>query len=144
MPLRDCDVLLGMPWHYDHKAFIDTFEKTLTITHRGKTKVLNVEMKGESVPIVSTSAISSIMKKHLFAYLIFVKEHELVKEGFTSKLEKLQNLKFSFNLKIVFQVHCQMSYLWRGLKIMPSISFRVVSHQIDLLTVSMWHNKRRS
>lgn len=31
-------------------------------------------MKGESIPIVSTSAVSQIMKKHLSAYLVFAKE----------------------------------------------------------------------
>lgn len=88
MPSLGCDVLLGMPWHYDHKAIIDTFDKTVTVTHRGKTKVLNVKRQGDFIPIVSPSAISSIMKNHLSRYLIFVKQQEPMKEGFTFKLEK--------------------------------------------------------
>ena len=35
MPLPDCDVLLGISC-YDHKAVIDTFGKTITISHRVK------------------------------------------------------------------------------------------------------------
>ena len=62
MPLLDCDVLLGIPWHYDQKAVIDTFAKTITISHRGKTKTLKVSSKAESVPVVSALAIGSIMK----------------------------------------------------------------------------------
>ena len=49
MPLPDCDVLLGIPWHYGHKVVIDTFAKTITITHRGKTKTLKVSSKAQSV-----------------------------------------------------------------------------------------------
>ena len=30
MPLPDCDVLMGIPWHYDNKALIDVVEKTIT------------------------------------------------------------------------------------------------------------------
>ena len=63
-----------MPWHYDHKTFMDTHGKTSTITHRGRTKVRDVKMKEESIRVVSGSAISSIMKKHLSAYLIFFRE----------------------------------------------------------------------
>ena len=40
MPLPDCDVLIGIPWHYDNKALIDMVEKTITITRRGKKKVV--------------------------------------------------------------------------------------------------------
>ena len=58
MPLPNCDVLLGISWHYDHKVVIDTFAKTITISHRGKTKTFKVSSKAESVPIVSASAIS--------------------------------------------------------------------------------------
>ena len=110
-----CDVLLGMPWHYDHKAIIDTFEKTITITNKGKVKVLNVKTQGDSVPAVSASTISSIMKSHLSAYLIFVKEPQPVTEGSTSKLEKVQS-EFYFSLLIVSQNLYQMNYLLKGLK----------------------------
>ncbi|MCO5610236.1 hypothetical protein L7F22_064472 [Adiantum nelumboides] len=30
MPLEGCDVLLGMPWFYNHKAVLDSFIKTVT------------------------------------------------------------------------------------------------------------------
>ncbi|MCO5613406.1 hypothetical protein L7F22_067682 [Adiantum nelumboides] len=88
MPLlQDCDVLLGIPWCYKLNAVVDTFQKKITLVHRGKTHVLDVKLKGESVPVVSASAISSIIKNHLFGYLIFAKEvHEV--ESNLSKLHK--------------------------------------------------------
>ncbi|MCO5583478.1 hypothetical protein L7F22_037389 [Adiantum nelumboides] len=87
MPLQDCDVLLGIPWCYRLHAVVDTFHKKITLVHRGKTHVLDVKLKGESVPVVSASAISSVIKNHLFAYLAFAKEvHEV--ESNLSKLDK--------------------------------------------------------
>ena len=51
--------------------------------------MLNVKTQGDFVPIVLVSAISSIVKNHLTTYLIFVKKQLPVKEGVTSKLEKI-------------------------------------------------------
>ena len=51
MPLPDCDVLMAIPWHYDKKALIDVVEKTITIAHRGKKKVLKVLTKGDAVQL---------------------------------------------------------------------------------------------
>ncbi|MCO5551789.1 hypothetical protein L7F22_005291 [Adiantum nelumboides] len=31
MPLEGCDVLLGIPWFYNHKALLDSFNKTVTL-----------------------------------------------------------------------------------------------------------------
>ncbi|MCO5570860.1 hypothetical protein L7F22_024589 [Adiantum nelumboides] len=54
---------------------------------RGKTYVLDVKLKGESVPVVSASAISSVIKNHLSSYLVFAKEvHEI--ESNLSKFDK--------------------------------------------------------
>ncbi|MCO5600600.1 hypothetical protein L7F22_054714 [Adiantum nelumboides] len=87
MPLQDCDVLLGIPCCYMLHAVVDTFHKKITFVHRGKTHVLDVKLKGESVPIVSTSAISSVIKNHLSTYLVFAKEvHEV--ESILSELDK--------------------------------------------------------
>lgn len=73
MPLEGCDVLLGIPWCHRKHAVLDTFNRTITLVHRDKTHVLDVKLKGESVPVVSASAITSVMKNHLSAYLIFAK-----------------------------------------------------------------------
>ena len=100
MPLPNCDVLLGIPWHYDHKVVIDTFAKTITIYHRGKTKTLKVSSKAESIPIVTASAISSIMKNHISAYLIFVKDkmHDTKGGTFTALEQKQSEFLFSVGL----------------------------------------------
>ncbi|MCO5570450.1 hypothetical protein L7F22_024172 [Adiantum nelumboides] len=87
MPLQDCDVLLGIPWCYRLHVVVDIFHKKITLVHRGKTHVLDVKLKRESVPIVSTSAISSVIKNNLSAYLIFAKEVHEIEFNF-SKLEK--------------------------------------------------------
>ncbi|MCO5599323.1 hypothetical protein L7F22_053424 [Adiantum nelumboides] len=34
MPLEGCDVLLGMPWFYNHKALLDSFNKKVTLETR--------------------------------------------------------------------------------------------------------------
>ncbi|MCO5547062.1 hypothetical protein L7F22_000503 [Adiantum nelumboides] len=69
MPLQERDVLLGIPWCYRLHAVVDTFHKKITLVHRGKTHVLDVKLKGESVPVVSASAISSVIKKSSFCVL---------------------------------------------------------------------------
>ncbi|MCO5588670.1 hypothetical protein L7F22_042629 [Adiantum nelumboides] len=76
MPLEGCDVLLGMPWFYNHKAVLDSVNKKVTLEIRGRKIVLDVKLKGESMPLVSASAVPRLMKQHIFAYLIYVKEKD--------------------------------------------------------------------
>ncbi|MCO5614610.1 hypothetical protein L7F22_068894 [Adiantum nelumboides] len=73
MPLDGCDVLLGIPWLFRVQGILDVYNKKITVQSRGKTLILDVKLKGESVPTVSASAISSVMKKHLSAYLVFAR-----------------------------------------------------------------------
>ncbi|MCO5548469.1 hypothetical protein L7F22_001927 [Adiantum nelumboides] len=70
MPLDGCDVLLGIPWLFRVQGILDAYNKKITVQSRGKTLILDVKLKGESIPTVSASAISSVMKKHLSAYLV--------------------------------------------------------------------------
>ena len=44
------------------------------VTLKGKEHVLDAKMKGESVPLVSASAITSIMKDHIAAYVVLPKK----------------------------------------------------------------------
>ncbi|MCO5600679.1 hypothetical protein L7F22_054794 [Adiantum nelumboides] len=53
---------------------MDAYNKKITVQSRGKTLILYVKLKGESIPTVSASAITSVMKKHLFACLVFARE----------------------------------------------------------------------
>ncbi|MCO5607713.1 hypothetical protein L7F22_061912 [Adiantum nelumboides] len=76
MPFEECEVLLGMSWFYNHKAILDSFNKKITLENRGRKIVLDVKLKGESVPLVSASAVPRLMKQHIFAYLIYVKEKD--------------------------------------------------------------------
>ncbi|MCO5564784.1 hypothetical protein L7F22_018452 [Adiantum nelumboides] len=77
MPLEGCDVLLGMPWFYNQKAVLDSFNKT----------VLDVKLKGESVPLVSASAVPRLMKQHISTYLIYVKERDETESSNLSSLD---------------------------------------------------------
>ncbi|MCO5610310.1 hypothetical protein L7F22_064546 [Adiantum nelumboides] len=75
MPLEGCDVLLGIPWYHKNSAVVDYRARKATLTtEKGRSIVLDIKLKGESVPIVSASAISKLMKTSLFVYSIFVKE----------------------------------------------------------------------
>ncbi|MCO5599148.1 hypothetical protein L7F22_053248 [Adiantum nelumboides] len=87
MPLEGCDVLLGLPWFYNHKAVLDSFNKTITLAIRGRKIVLDVKLKGESVPLVSASALPRLMKQHISAYLIYVKERDETESSNLSSLD---------------------------------------------------------
>lgn len=76
MPLEGCDVLLGMPWHHKNDVKVAAREKKLYFTHKGRDIVIDVKLKGESVPVVSACAVSKLMKSNLSAYLVFVKEQQ--------------------------------------------------------------------
>ncbi|MCO5584642.1 hypothetical protein L7F22_038573 [Adiantum nelumboides] len=87
MPLEGCDVLLGMPWFYNHKAVLDSFNKTVTLEIKGRKFVLDVKLKGESMPLVSDSAVPRLMKQHIYAYLIYVKERDETESSNFSSLD---------------------------------------------------------
>ncbi|MCO5574692.1 hypothetical protein L7F22_028482 [Adiantum nelumboides] len=87
MPLEGCDVLLGMPWFYNHKAVLDSFNKTVTLEIRSRKIVLDVKLKGESVPLVSASVVPRLMKQHISAYLIYVKERDETESSNLSSLD---------------------------------------------------------
>ncbi|MCO5559736.1 hypothetical protein L7F22_013338 [Adiantum nelumboides] len=74
MPLDECDVLLGIPWMFRVQGIMDAYNKNIILQIRGKAHILDVKQKGESVPTVSASAITSIMKKHISVYLVFARE----------------------------------------------------------------------
>ncbi|MCO5603352.1 hypothetical protein L7F22_057502 [Adiantum nelumboides] len=87
VPLEGCDVLLGMPWFYNHKAVLDSFNKTITLEIRGRKIVLDVKHKGESMSLVSASAVPRLMKQHISAYLIYVKERDEIESSNLSSLD---------------------------------------------------------
>ncbi|MCO5607490.1 hypothetical protein L7F22_061686 [Adiantum nelumboides] len=75
MPLEGCDVLLGIPWNHKNSTVVDYRARQATLTtEKGISIVLDIKLKGESIPIVSASAISKLMKTNLFVYSIFLKE----------------------------------------------------------------------
>ncbi|MCO5563940.1 hypothetical protein L7F22_017592 [Adiantum nelumboides] len=90
MPLDGCDVVLGMPWFYNHKAVLDSFNKTVTLEIRGRKIGMDVKLKGESVPLVSASAVPRLMKQHISAYLIYVKERDETESSNLSSLDVSQ------------------------------------------------------
>ena len=101
MPLEGCDVLLGMPWCHKVRAMVDTFNRKIALTHKRKSIVLDVKLKGESVLVVSTSTIFSIIKNHLSTYLIFAKEKGDTTETNLSELDK-ERLAFIKHYQEIF------------------------------------------
>ncbi|MCO5556649.1 hypothetical protein L7F22_010200 [Adiantum nelumboides] len=74
------------------KGILDAYNKRITVQSRGKTLILDVKLKGESIPTVSASAISSVMKKHLSAYLVFAREVSDCDESNLSVLDKERSM----------------------------------------------------
>ncbi|MCO5612085.1 hypothetical protein L7F22_066347 [Adiantum nelumboides] len=87
MPLEGCDVLLGMPWFYNHKEVLDSFNKKITLEIKGRKVVLDVKLKGKSTPLVSASAVPRLMKQHISAYLIYVKKRDKTESPNLSSLD---------------------------------------------------------
>ena len=99
MPLKGCDVCLGMPQFIEMDATTREKEKMVTVTHRGKDHVLDVKLKKESIH-VSTSTINKVKKNHLFVYMAFVQDLNLVDENvIVSQVDKQRSsfLKKSFD-----------------------------------------------
>ncbi|MCO5550793.1 hypothetical protein L7F22_004284 [Adiantum nelumboides] len=75
MRLEGCDVLLGIPWYHKNSVVVDYQARKATLTtEKDRSIVLDIKLKGESIPIVSASAFSKLMKTSLFVYSIFLKE----------------------------------------------------------------------
>ncbi|MCO5601487.1 hypothetical protein L7F22_055608 [Adiantum nelumboides] len=64
-PLDGCDALLGIPWLFRVQGILDAYNKKITVQSRGKTLILDVKLKGESIPTVSTSAITYLPPERL-------------------------------------------------------------------------------
>ncbi|MCO5560851.1 hypothetical protein L7F22_014471 [Adiantum nelumboides] len=71
---------------------MDAYNKKIALQSRGKTHTLDVKRKGESIPTVSASAISSVMKKHFSAYLVFAREVSDCDESNLSMLDKERSM----------------------------------------------------
>ncbi|MCO5597982.1 hypothetical protein L7F22_052071 [Adiantum nelumboides] len=111
MLLKGCDVLLGIPWMFRVQRIMDLYNKKITVQSKGTTHILDVKLKGESIPTVSTSTITSVMKKHLSAYLVFAHEVSDSDDSNLSVLDKersmfLQQFSdcFSYSLRGVLEV----------------------------------------
>ena len=66
--------------------------KQIIVQRKGKTHILDVKLKGESIPTVSSSTISSVMKSHLSAYLVFAREVSNCDESNLSVLDKEKSI----------------------------------------------------
>ncbi|MCO5576664.1 hypothetical protein L7F22_030479 [Adiantum nelumboides] len=91
MPLDGCDVLLSIPWMFRVQGIMDAYNKNITVQSIGKTLIRDVKLKGESIPTVSASAITSVMKKHL-SYLVFAREVSDCDESNLSVLDKERSM----------------------------------------------------
>ncbi|MCO5589307.1 hypothetical protein L7F22_043273 [Adiantum nelumboides] len=92
MPLDGCDVLLGIPWLFRVQGIMDAYNRKIIVQSKEKTLILDENLKGESIPTISTSAITSVMKKHLSAYLVFAREVSDCEESNLSVLDKERSM----------------------------------------------------
>ncbi|MCO5557024.1 hypothetical protein L7F22_010579 [Adiantum nelumboides] len=74
------------------EGIMDAYNKKITVQSREKTHILDVKLKGESIPTVLASAITSVMKKHLSAYLVFARVVSDCDESNLSVLDKERSM----------------------------------------------------
>ncbi|MCO5605831.1 hypothetical protein L7F22_060015 [Adiantum nelumboides] len=94
MPLDGCDVLLGIPWMFRVQGIMDAhcLQQKDHCTEQGKDPHTGIKLKGESIPTVSASAITYVMKKHLSAYLVFAREVSDCDESNLSMMDKERSM----------------------------------------------------
>ncbi|MCO5591575.1 hypothetical protein L7F22_045562 [Adiantum nelumboides] len=63
MPLDGCDVLLGIPWMFRVQGIMDAYNKKIIVQSRGKTYILDVKLKGESIPTVPDKERSMFLQQ---------------------------------------------------------------------------------
>ena len=73
-PLQTQDIILGASWFHRVYACLKFLEKLVTISHGGKDFTFQASSKGNTIPIVTNNALKKVMKKSVFAYLIYVKD----------------------------------------------------------------------
>lgn len=68
---------------------------------KGRNIILDVKLKGQSIPFVSASAISHENKNHLFVFLILAQSRQEIVEFNLTDLDE-QRLDFLLNFKDCF------------------------------------------
>ena len=65
-----------MPWFHRLYANIKLPEKIVSFTHNGREIRINAQHKGNSIPIVTSDFAKKLIKKSLFAYMLYVKDSQ--------------------------------------------------------------------
>ena len=73
-PLQTQDVVLGVPWFHRVYACLKFPKKLANISHGGRVSTFQASSKGNTILLVTNDALKKVMKKSLFAYLIYVKD----------------------------------------------------------------------
>ena len=73
-PLLHQDVILGAPWFHCMYAHLRFLDRVVKFTHLGKEFKIQARSSGNSIPLVSNDSVSKVMKRSLFAYMIYVKD----------------------------------------------------------------------
>ncbi|MCO5579768.1 hypothetical protein L7F22_033629 [Adiantum nelumboides] len=76
-PLKNEDVLLGVPWFDCMAASLPFLERKVTFKHKDRDITLHVNEKGHTIPLVSHDSFDKAIKSSIFAYMIFVKDPPL-------------------------------------------------------------------
>ena len=76
-----------MPWHFCVHPLPNFRTKSLTFNIKDKTYCIDANAFGSTIPIVSHIAIKKVIKKSIFAYLIFAKERDMSMSEHLSSME---------------------------------------------------------
>ena len=65
-----------MPWFHRLYAKIQFPEKIVSFTHNGREISIKAQHKGNSILIVTSDSAKKLIKKSLFAYMLYVKDSQ--------------------------------------------------------------------
>ena len=71
-PLVHKDVILDTPWFHKNYANLEFPSRTITLRTRDRQIKLRTAAKGNIIPVVSSDAISKVIRKSLLAYMISI------------------------------------------------------------------------
>ena len=87
-PLQNTDLILGMSWRHHFNPHMNYEKHTLTITHEGKTHILQANQKFELETLLSHTQAKRLAHKDNKQFLVLVNEIEVQVDTFSHSQEK--------------------------------------------------------
>ena len=80
-PIQGADVILDIPWHKQVSPHIHYNKYVLTLQHEGKDMSISAGVTRGSIPMVSHTQCSKVIKKGVNIFLIFIRLKEEQEEN---------------------------------------------------------------